>query len=230
MFVISNIISHTIYFVNTKLLYVLLNLAKNNEEERGDSISTSFDIISLGNIYVGKTSIFQRLSKDVFSDNYKSTIGCDTFIYYIKYRNKKYVLNLKDPPGFEKYKSLTRSFLRNADGVLFIYDITNRESFNDLESWYNIYKEENGEVVGLVIGNKCDCERKVSEEEAKKFSEEHGLKYLETSAKLDKKVKKAIACLLEEIIQAKLKNQDFTTIKDTISLHPSKSEKKTCKC
>ena len=55
----------------------------------------------------------------------------------------------------------------------------------------------------MLIGNKCDCERKVDVSDANKFAEEHGLKYLETSAKSDKNLRKAIACLLKKIIESK---------------------------
>ena len=96
---------------------------------------------------------------------------------------------------------MTKSYLRNSDGVLFVYDISNKDSFNALETWYNLYKEENENVVGILIGNKSDTKHAVNKEEAKKFAKDHGLKkYLETSAKLDKNIKKAIAFLLDQII------------------------------
>ena len=84
---------------------------------------------------------------------------------------------------------MTKSYLRNSDGVLFVYDISNKDSFNALETWYNLYKEENENVVGILIGNKSDNKHAVNKEEAKKFAKVHGLKkYLETSAKLDKNI------------------------------------------
>ena len=98
---------------------------------------------------------------------------------------------------------MTKNNLRNKDGVLFTYDISNEESFDDLEEWYNFYKSQNKKVAGLLIGNKCDGERIVNQEKAENFAEEHGLKYIETSAKLDKNIKKAIVYLLEEIIKSK---------------------------
>ena len=87
--------------------------------------------------------------------------------------------------------------------------------------------EENKRVVGLLIGNKCDLKHEVSDEEAEKFANGHGLKYLETSARLDKKVRKAIAYLLELIIKAKLpkKNIDYCQI-DNLSTYNRK--KKCC--
>ena len=205
------------------------NIPKNeiNPEEK----LTSYTVISLGNTNVGKTSIFKRLSENIFSENCKSTIGMDTYTYFIKYKNKKYILNLNDPPGSEKYRAITKNFLRNKDGVLFVFDISNKESFDDLESWYNLYKEENGDVVGVLIGNKCDCQREVEEKDAKKFAEDHDLRYFETSAKLDKMVKKVIAYLLEEIINYKIKNQDLASINESISLRRvQKRQKKDCKC
>ena len=203
------------YISNKRIISIVnscFNLSNKELENLGEVKPIQYNIISLGNTSVGKTSIFQRLSKDFFSGNISATIGCDTYVYNIKYKNKKYKLILKDSSGQEKYKSVTKNFIRNTDGVLFIYDISNQESFDDLKTWYEFYKEENEKVIGLLIGNKCDYERKVNIEEAKKFAEEHGLKYLETSAKLDKNLRKAIACILEKIIQSK-ENKESKEIK-----------------
>ena len=170
---------------------------KNNEGER----IIKYDIVLLGNSGVGKTSIFKRLLSDKYTDCSTSTIGIDIKAYYIKYKNKKYKLLFHDTAGQEKYSSITKSILREKDGVLFIYDITDHESFDKLQYWYGLYNEHNKNVTGLLIGNKCDCEHKVNEKEAEQFAKEHGLKYIETSAKLDKNIKKAIAILLEKLIE-----------------------------
>ena len=69
---------------------------------------------------------------------------------------------MKDPPSQERFKSITKSFLRNTDGVLFIYDISKQDSFDDLKAWFELYKNENEKVIGLLIANKCDGERKVN--------------------------------------------------------------------
>ena len=89
----------------------------------------------------------------------------------------------------------------------------------------------------MLIGNKSDRERKVDEKEAENFSKNHGLKYIETSAKLDKNVRKAIACLLEEIIQSKeiiesgdklAKNSSLTLKKAYSKSKMNKKSKKDC--
>ena len=218
------------YTTNKELIRMVeecfINTNNNLEKEEVD-IATSYNIISLGEGGVGKTSIFKRLSKDNFREDIESSKTFDKGKYYIRYKNKNYKLILHDTVGQEIYKSVSKNYLRNPDGVLFVFDISNRESFNKLESWYNLFMEENENVVGLLIGNKCDLKHEVSDEEAEKFANDHGLKYLETSARLDKKVRKAIAYLLELIIKAKLpkKNIDYCQI-DNLSTYNRK--KKCC--
>ena len=218
------------YTTNKELIRMVeecfINTNNNLEKEEVD-IATSYNIISLGEGGVGKTSIFKRLSKDNFREDIESSKTFDKGKYYIRYKNKNYKLILHDTVGQEIYKSVSKNYLRNPDGVLFVFDISNRESFNKLESWYNLFMEENERVVGLLIGNKCDLKHEVSDEEAEKFANGHGLKYLETSARLDKKVRKAIAYLLELIIKAKLpeKNIDYCQI-DNLSTYNRK--KKCC--
>ena len=219
------------YITNRELIKMVVEcfINQNNklmQEELGKVIP--FKIISLGESTVGKTSIFKRLSKDDFTEEHLETTSFEEGTYYIKYKNKNYKLTLQDTVGSEKYRAVARNYLRNPDGVLFIFDISNRESFDELEFWYNLYKEENEKVVGLLIGNKCDLERKVSEEEAEKFADEHGLKYLETSAKLDKKVRKAIACLLELIISQNIQKKqiDYCQIDNFSSYSQNKKKKK----
>ena len=223
---------------NKKIISIVnscFNIPKIDIQKEQENRPIQYNIISLGNSAVGKTSIFRRLSSNAYEENYSTTIGCDQTIYYIKYKSNKYKLIFHDPSGQEKYKSVTKSFLRNKDGVLFIFDISNEASFVDIESWYNLYKEDNEEVIGLLIGNKSDCERKIDEVKAKKFAEKHGLNYLETSAKLDKNIRKAIACLLERIIESeKMKvTQDMNESYISISSKEGRLEKnknKKCNC
>ena len=221
-------------YVTNKLIIKMVNDCFNSPQEgienEEEDKATKYNIVLLGDPDVGKTSIFNRLSKDIFSETYSTTVGCDTTTYYIKYKNKKYQLIFRDTSGQERFKAVTKNFLRNIDGVLFIFDITNKESFEGLKSWYDLFKEQNEKVVGLLIGNKCDNECKVDEEEAKKFAREYGLKkYFETSAKLDKKIKKATAYLLEEIIKSKQVDNDLSFNEISIQAVKGKGKNK-CEC
>ena len=224
------------YITNKEMIRLVnefFNLPEEEVHNKEYDKIIKYNIVTLGNAFVGKTSIFQRLLKDRYDDLYSVTIGLDITRYYIKYKNKQYELILHDTGGQEKFHSLTRNFMRNKDGVLFIYDITNQQSFDDLSFWYNSYKEQNEKVVGLLIGNKCDLEleRKVDEENAKEFAKEHGLKYIETSAKSDKNFKKAIALILEEIIKSNPLNKKNIEINNiTNSTNQERLKKNNCVC
>ena len=215
-----------------RLVNGIFNIPKEeaeNENEIENNKPISYKIISLGSAGVGKTTIFGRLITDKFIEQYEITLAIQiSKAYYVKYKNIKYSLMFYDTCGQEQMASkLPKNYLRNSDGVMFIYDISNMGTFNDLKSWYDLYKAEKENIVGVLIGNKCDIERQVSYEEAKNFADEHGLKYFEISAKLDKNVKKAIAVLLNEIIESK-KNYDTLTCVDKgtkFSLDPKKLRK-----
>ena len=224
------------YITNKDLIKIVngyFNVPENKIEEQEGIGPIQYNIILLGNSGVGKTCIFNRFSKNIYTEKFPSTVGCDTTKYYIKYKNKKYILNFRDPAGQEKYKAVTKSFLKQNDGVLFIFDLSERKSFEDLEAWYNIYKEENENIVGILIGNKSDNKHNVEEEDAIQFTFKHGLRrYFETSAKLDKNIKKSITYLLEQIIQSKTSENDENLLIDSnISLVPEiMNNKKKCSC
>ena len=224
------------YITNKDLIKIVngyFNVPENEVEEQEGIGPIQYNIILLGNSGVGKTCIFNRFSKNIYSEKFPSTVGCETTKYYIKYKNQKYILNFRDPAGQEKYKAVTKSFLKQNDGVLFIFDLSERKSFEDLEAWYNIYKEENENIVGILIGNKSDNKHNVKEEEAIQFTFKHELRrYFETSAKLDKNIKKSITYLLEQIIQSKTSENDENLLIDSnISLVPEiMNNKKKCSC
>ena len=118
---------------------------------------------------------------------------------------KKVKLQIWDTAGQERFKNITASYYRGGNGVLVVYDITDRESFENLNSWLiEIEKNANKNVYKLLIGNKCDLEekRKVSYQEGKEFASSNGMQFIETSAKTDTKVKDAFEMLTQEIIKS----------------------------
>ena len=151
--------------------------------------------------------------------------------YFVKYKGQKYKLFFYDSGGQEKFmQSLPKSYMRKSDGVFFVFDLGNKQSFEDLKNWYKLYKDEKGEenVVGVLLGNKCDQPSQIDYQEIKKFANDYNLEYLETSSKLDKKIKKAIAVLLEQMIESKALYNSLRSIntKDEtiIKLGPNKLE------
>ena len=176
-----------------------------NENEIENNKPIPYRIISLGSAGVGKTSTIRRLITDKFNETSRVTIGLDVSEeYYVKYKNIKYKLIFYDTCGQEEATSqIPQNYLRSSDGVLFIFDLSDKQSFKDLETkWYELYKGVKENIVGVLIGNKCDLKHQVSNDKAKKFAKKHGLQYFEISAKLDINVKKSIAVLLNEIIES----------------------------
>ena len=116
-------------------------------------------------------------------------------------------MQIWDTAGQERFKNITASYYRGGNGVLVVYDITDRDSFENLNSWLiEIEKNANKNVYKLLIGNKCDLEdkRKVTYQEGKDFATSNGMQFIETSAKADTKVKEAFELLTQEIIKASI--------------------------
>ena len=227
-----------ISFVNS-----CFNVPKNeNVFQNGENI-IRYNVILLGDAAVGKTSIFMRLANNSFKENTLSSVHIDITTYLLKYKNQKYNLIIHDTSGQESFKALTRNYMRGKDGVLFIYDISDQKSFDSIESWYDLYKDENEEVVGLLIGNKCDKERKVDQQKVEEFSKKHELDYIETSAKLNKRIRRIIISLLDKIRKSKEKQKSedktgdesrrtcsYTSLNSADALSSVKTKKPKKKC
>ena len=114
-------------------------------------------------------------------------------------------MQIWDTAGQERFKNITASYYRGGNGVLVVYDITDRDSFENLNSWLiEIEKNANKNVYKLLIGNKSDLEekRKVTYQEGKDFATSNGMQFMETSAKTASKVQEAFELLTQEIIKA----------------------------
>ena len=217
-----------------KMINSFFNISKNEIEIEDQTQPTIYNIISLGDSGVGKTCIFERLLKEKFDDKNPITIMLEIKNpYYVKYKNKRYKLIFYDTCGQEKTTSiLPENYFRNSDGIIFVYDVANKNSFGSLQYWYSLCKEKLENFVGVLLGNKCDKEHQVNKEEAEQFAKEHYLEYFETSAKLDKKIKKAIAVLLKRIIDSKALYNSLSSIETTnmnsFNISEVKTEKKRC--
>ena len=162
-------------------------------------------LLTLGETEVGKTSIVLRYSDDKFHDNKIATIGIDFKIKIIKKGDKKIKVSIYDTAGQERFKNIVKHYYKGANGVLLIYDITKRDTFEKLEFWLEDLKENSDNLNNLfiyLIGNKNDLEerREVDFEEANKFAKEKNIPYIEVSAKTGNNIKK----LFDEMIKGTL--------------------------
>ena len=145
-------------------------------------------VILVGDSGVGKTNLIKTCVGLEFEDNAKATVSGSFLEKIIDVDGTKYSLNLWDTAGQEAYRSVTKLFFKDSEIVIFVYDITNYESFKSLEEWINISKEIiKDKFIYGIVGNKNDLylHSQVKEEEAKKFAEIKNAKYKIVSAKTD---------------------------------------------
>ena len=146
-------------------------------------------VILLGETAVGKTSIIKRYYDDTFDTNEVTTISMSYVDKIIELNKMKYKLIIWDTIGQEKYRSISKLFLTEAKIVILVYCIDKKDTFENLDFWYNLYKEELGDEAILgIAGNKADLllEQVVPYEEGEKFANERGAIFAEISAKENK--------------------------------------------
>mmetsp|Transcript_6190 Transcript_6190/g.16821 ORF Transcript_6190/g.16821 Transcript_6190/m.16821 type:complete len:212 (+) Transcript_6190:38-673(+) len=145
-----------------------------------------FKYIIIGDTGVGKSCLLLQFTDKRFQPVHDLTIGVEFGARMVSIDSKQIKLQIWDTAGQESFRSITRSYYRGAAGALLVYDITRRETFNHLTSWLEDARQHSHANMSIMlIGNKSDLEhrRAVSFEEGQKFAQEHGLIFLETSAK-----------------------------------------------
>ena len=150
-----------------------------------------FKLIFLGDQYVGKSSILNRFYQDKFEADYQATIGLDFHSKNVTINGNNIRLLLYDTAGQEKFKSLIPMYIRDANIILVVYDITNKDSFTHTEHWVNETKDlKREDAIFVLVGNKIDLEnnRVVSKKEAEDFATEKGFLFYEVSAKTGEQI------------------------------------------
>ena len=174
-------------------------------------------ILTIGDNNVGKSSIIEKYIDDKFDGNNKPTIGIDFKTKIIQKGNELIKLSIYDTAGEEKYRYLIKNYYNGANGILLIYDITNRNSFHNLNLWFEEL-EKNLDLNNLyiyLIGNKADLiqEREVSYEEAKDFADKKNISYIEISAKTGDNINKLFNQMIKgtviKIVEQKKKDKNF---------------------
>ena len=143
-------------------------------------------IIILGNSKVGKTSFIIRFTKNKFDETYITTIGIDCIYRIINLENKLYKLMFYDTAGEERYKSIPKNHIKNMQGIILMYDITDKSSFDSIIDWISDVKDIKGENFPMIlVGNKIDLNesREVTEEMGYELAEKNQIEFFETSNK-----------------------------------------------
>ena len=185
-------------------------------------------VILLGNTTVGKTSLIIKYIKNEFSFNYLQTLGLDFKQKIFKMKNGKDIrLRIFDTAGQERFKSVSFSFIKKANGIILLYDIGNKNSFEALDSWMESIKDNADKKIPIIlVGNKCDIndeKRKVTFEEGEKKGKEFQIPFFETSCKDGINVKEVFERIVNDIIFKK--NQ---TLRGELKLFEDSIKKKNC--
>ena len=158
-----------------------------------------FKIIFLGDQYVGKSSILNRFYQDKFEQDYQATIGLDFHSKNVEIKGTTIRLLLYDTAGQEKFKSLIPMYIRDANIIIVVYDITNKDSFTHTEHWVNETKDlKREDAIFVLVGNKTDLDdtRAVSHKEAEDFASEKGFLFHEVSAKTGEEVQELFTSII----------------------------------
>ena len=157
----------------------------------------------LGDSSVGKTSFLTRYANNKYRDMCPPTIGIDSFSKKIAMPTGEYIyLVLYDTAGQEKYRSISFNLIKGADGILLMYDITNRRTFEGINKWIEDIKDIKGNDFPIIlIGNKIDLNERriVSEEEGQKIADDNKFRFIETSCKEGINIEESINTLLLRI-------------------------------
>ena len=165
-----------------------------------------YKFLFLGETSVGKTSLLIRYTDDIFDSESLPTLGVDVRYKYVTLENKRIRLDIWDTAGQERFKNITKNYLHGANGIFYVYDITNKESFLRLKNWLNDSKGNiSTDAEMIIVGNKIDLEEKrlVKIETVKEFGEKHDIDVFEVSAKTGKGVEEIFTHLTKKLFQKK---------------------------
>ena len=189
-------------------------------------------VILIGESGTGKTSLINATMGLKFKDTVESTTTNSFSSKTVTINNKEYVLNLWDTIGQEKFRSLTKIFIKDSKIVILVYDITRKASFNELNFWLKMIQDILGDepILGI-CGNKSDLfvKEQVKEEEVKKYSEEKNIPFKLTSAKNPMSFNKFLEDLVKKYLDKRGAGSGGT--KDKIDLNNKKrnnDKKKFC--
>jgi small GTP-binding protein len=164
-------------------------------------------IIILGISEVGKTCIWLKYFDDKFYENSISTIGIDFKTKFFVFNGVKVKVNYVDTAGQERFQSISANYLKNSNGIMFVYSIDNRQSLVKLNEWMKTVAGSQKPIV--LIGNKCDLEnRDVDTQEGEEYAKKYNCKFYETSAKTGQNVNEVfhdIALLTYEAMKSTIK-------------------------
>lgn len=165
-------------------------------------MSDLYKILLVGDSGVGKSSMLARFTNPTSEMNILPTTGIDFRIRTLQIDDRMIKLQIFDTAGQERFRTVTNSYYRGANGIILVYDVTDKESFRHAWDWKaEIERYAKPSIPMLLVGNKCDVrkERQVQKEDAEKFANIGGMLPMEVSAKENQNIEaafRALVCLM----------------------------------
>ncbi|KAH0789257.1 small GTP-binding protein [Histomonas meleagridis] len=196
--------------------------------------SIDLKIVVLGPVSVGKTCVIHRFCNGTFLQNTQATIGAGFVPHTMHIDETEINIMLWDTAGEERFRSVAPSLLRGANGLILVYDVTNLQSFGEIEIYLNMFLDtaefdQQQPLPVLVLGNKSDMESQVSDETIQQWAQKHNINQ---TAKVSAKTGDGITEAFEKYFKTFLNvttHLDIPPISITVTKETQK-EKKPCNC
>lgn len=167
-----------------------------------------FKFVLIGDSGVGKSSLLFRFAEDSFTESYTSTIGVDFLFRKVQIDGATVKIQIWDTAGQERYRTITSAYYRGAHGIIMVYDVTSKQSFEHIGDWLReVTQHASPTTLKALVGNKADLvsQKVIQEDEAKEFATKLNppIPFWETSAKNAKNVETMFISLAQELIKQK---------------------------
>lgn len=179
------------------------------------SSKETIKLLMLGDSGVGKSCLMIRFTKSTFSSQMMGTTGIDMGVKEMNIQNRYVKIQIWDTAGQERFHSIARTYYQGAHGIILCYDVNDRTSFNNIPVWLEDIRKYTNSVNILLVGNKIDLKKVVTDAEAREFAKSASIPFILTSAKNDENVQEAFANLIKTILDSGIVvRQEKKSLKD----------------